>query len=203
MLRVHRIPHSTNVERVALALGHKGLGVEWVDHDPSDRTAIRALSGQELVPVMELDGEVVADSSRIVERLERYAPDPPLYPADPSQHATVEVFVEWFDQVWKGPPNEIEAELRRAPPDRGRIALLSERMSGWQAVFEGLLSDRDYLFGDFGAADVCAFPFLRYATGLPPGDDELFHVVLAENLHLDGFPRLREWIGRMAEMPVS
>ena len=76
-------------------------------------------------------------------------------------------------------------------------------MSGWQSVFEDLLSDRDYLFGDFGAADVCAFPFLRYATGRPPGDDELFHVVLEENLHLDGLPRLREWIDRLAESPVS
>ena len=121
MLRVHRIPNSTNVERVALALGHKGLDVEWVDHDPSDRTAIRTLSGQELVPVMELDGEVVADSSRIVERLERYAPDPPLYPSHPSQHATVEVFIQWFDQVWKRPPNEIEAELGREQPDRRRM----------------------------------------------------------------------------------
>jgi maleylpyruvate isomerase len=203
MLRVHRIPNSTNVERVALALGHKGLEVEWVDHDPGDRTAIRALSGQELVPVMELNGEVVVDSSRIVERLERQAPDPPLYPADPSQRATIEVFIEWFDQVWKGPPNQIEAELGRDRPDRRRIAVLAERMSGWQSVFESLLSDRDYLFGNFGAADVCAFPFLRYATGRPPGDDELFHVVLAENLHLDELPRLREWIGRVAENPVS
>jgi hypothetical protein len=40
------------------------LGVDWVDHDPADRSAIRALSGQDLVPVMELDGEVVSDSFR-------------------------------------------------------------------------------------------------------------------------------------------
>ena len=204
MLRVHRIPHSTNVVRVALAVAHKGLAVEWVDHDPADRAAIRALSGQDLVPVMELDGEVVADSSRIVERLERLAPEPPLFPAEPAQRATVEVFVEWFDEVWKRPPNQIVAELDSGSPDRGRIAVLAARMAGRQAIFESLLSGRDHLLGDhFGAADVCAYPFLAYAAGRPPGDDEPFHLVLDEHLSLEGFPRLAGWLERVGERPVA
>ena len=204
MLRLHRIPYSTNVERVALAAGHKGLAVDWVDHDPADRTAIRELSGQDLVPVMELDGEVVVDSSRIVERLERHAPEPPLFPADPAERAATEVFVEWFDQVWKGPPNQIEAELRRAHPDRDRVAALGARMAGWQSVFERLLRDRDFLLGDsFSAADVCAHPFLAYSVGCPPGDEELFHQVLDEHLSLEGHPRLVNWIERVREKPVA
>ena len=36
VLRVHRIPFSTNVERVALAAGHKGVPVTWVDHDAAE-----------------------------------------------------------------------------------------------------------------------------------------------------------------------
>ena len=40
MIRVWRIPFSTNVERVALALGHKGLEAEWVDVDRNDRTTV-------------------------------------------------------------------------------------------------------------------------------------------------------------------
>ena len=55
-LRVHRIPFSTNVERVALAAAHKGVDVDWVDHDPADRSSIVALSGQAFVPILELDG---------------------------------------------------------------------------------------------------------------------------------------------------
>ena len=39
-LRVYRIPFSTNVERVALALAHKGVAVEWVDVDPFDGHAL-------------------------------------------------------------------------------------------------------------------------------------------------------------------
>lgn len=204
MLRVHRIPHSTNVVRVALAAAHKGLAVEWVDHDPADRSALRALSGQDLVPVMELEGEVVADSSRIVERLERLAPAPPLYPSDPAQRATVDVFIQWFDKVWKRPPNEIVAELESGSPDRGRVAALASEIAGWQPVFEGLLDTRDHLLGDdFGAADVCAYPFLSYAAGRPPGDDEPFHLVLDEHLRLDGYPRIATWLERVAERPVA
>jgi glutathione S-transferase len=80
MIRVWRIPFSTNVERVALALAHKGLPVEWVNADPSDRSAVIAVSGQPLVPVLEEDGKVVADSTAILEYLEERKPEPPLYP---------------------------------------------------------------------------------------------------------------------------
>ena len=63
MIRVWRIPFSTNVERVALALGHKGLEAEWVDVDRNDRTTVIEASGQPLVPVLEDDGKLIADST--------------------------------------------------------------------------------------------------------------------------------------------
>ncbi len=65
MLRVYRIPFSTNVERVALILAHKGLEVEWVDVDPADRSEVVRVSGQELVPVLDHDGAIVVDSQVI------------------------------------------------------------------------------------------------------------------------------------------
>jgi glutathione S-transferase len=189
VIRVHRIPLSTNVERVALAAGHKGLEVVWVDHDPADRSAIRDLSGQELVPVAEIDGEVLFDSPRIVDRLEELAPEPRLYPSAPAERAAVRVFVEWFNEVWKRPPNELAAGADDPH--------LGARLRGWLDVFEGLLDDRDYLFGDFGAADVMAFPFLKYAT-LPddPTDTDPFHAVLRYHLRPCP-PRMRAWIERV------
>ena len=51
-LRVYRIPFSTNVERVALAAGHKGLALEWVDVEAADRSQVERVSGQSLVPVL-------------------------------------------------------------------------------------------------------------------------------------------------------
>ena len=193
VIRVHRIPFSTNVERVALAAGHKGLNVEWVDHDPADRTAIRELSGQELVPVAEIDGEVLFDSPRIVDRLEELVPEPPLYPSAAAERATVRVFVEWFNEVWKRPPNELAAGAD--DPTMGA------RLTGWLGLFEDLLDGRDYLFGDFGVADVMAFPFLKYATlAADPTDTDRFHAVLRDHLRPCP-PRTTAWIERVDGHP--
>jgi glutathione S-transferase len=65
-VRIYRIPFSTNVERVALALGHKGLETEWVDVDPRDRSPVEEISGQPLVPVLVDDRGVHADSTAII-----------------------------------------------------------------------------------------------------------------------------------------
>ena len=107
-LRVHRVPFSTNVERIALACGIKGIEVEWVDHDASDRSGLIELSGQELAPVAEFGTDVVSDSPRILERLEIEYPEPRLYPRDAADLALTQIFIEWFNEVWKGPPNALD-----------------------------------------------------------------------------------------------
>ena len=206
-MRVHAIPHSTNVERVALALGLKGVEVgEWVVHDPGDRSALVALSGQALVPVVETDdGRVLADSMPIVAWIDATWPSPPLWPADPAARREVDAFIAFFNFVWKVPPNAMQAELERAAPDRARVDAWAAQLRGWRHGFEALLHGRDFLFGDApGAADVCAYPFLKYAVSADPGDDDLFHGILVEHLALGGgFPRLEAWIRRMSTLPMA
>ena len=204
-LRVFRIPFSTNVERVALAAGHKGLEVEWIDVDADDRSPVVAASGQELVPVL-LDGdETIADSTAIIEHLERRFPEAPLYPADEARRAEVELFVDWFNRVWKRPPNLIAAELEGDEPDAAAVNRWSARMAASLDRFESLLAGRPYLYDAFGVADCIAFPFLKYAVlGTPPDDDELFHRILVEHQPLgSGYPRLRAWVARVDERPRS
>ena len=164
MLRLYRIPLSTNVERVTLALGHKRLPVEFVDVDPADRTDLRRVSGQDLVPVLVDGAAVVTDSMEIVRHIEARFPDPPLYPREAARRAEMLVFIDWFNRVWKRPPNEIEAELGKPAPDHEKIAALGRWMTEALDVFEDLLAGRDYLMGEFSAADCAAFPFLKYAV---------------------------------------
>ena len=194
-MRVYRIPFSTNVERIALAAGHKGIAIEWVDVDPDDRSPVRAVSGQDYVPVLDDGGTIVADSPVILEHLERRFPEPPIYAADPALRAEQAVFVEWFNQVWKRPPNLIAAELEKPEPHRALIEEWGARMRASLDVFEALLAGRDHLYGDFSIADVIAFPFLKYATIWREGDEELFHEVLRDNLRIGGYPRVEGWIG--------
>ena len=202
MLRVYRIPFSTNVERVSLALAHKGLEVEWEDVDPSDRTPVARLSGQPLVPVLVHDGRVIADSTVILSYLEEVQPEPPLFPRDEARAAELEVFLDWFNRVWKRPPNEIEAERGRTAPDAERIAALARELTGSLELFERLLADRDYLFGEFSAADCAAFPFLKYGLLVDEADTEEFHLILGEYLALNGrYPMLEAWIRRVDARP--
>jgi len=195
-MRVYRIPFSTNVERVALAAGHKAVPIEWVDVDPHDRSPVEAVSGQPLVPVL-VDGDaVVFDSAAIVDWLESRVPEPPLYPRDPARRAEVRVFVDWFNKVWKRAPNRIA--------DGEEVAELGASMREALHIFEELLDGRDYLFGEFGAADCMAFPFLKYAVfGLPPGDDELFHRILVEHQPLRADSPLHAWARRVDARPRS
>jgi glutathione S-transferase len=71
-------------------------------------------------------------------------------------------------------------------------------------LFEALLDDRDYLFGEFGLADVVAFPFLKYAVlGTEPDDDELFHHVLVDYQPLRDDSPLHAWVRRVDAHPRS
>jgi maleylacetoacetate isomerase len=202
MLRVYRIPFSTNVERVSLALAHKGLDVEWIDVEPAERSPVEEVSGQSLVPVLVDGGRVVSDSTAILRYLEDLQPEPGLFPRDEARRAELDVFLDWFDRVWKRPPNEIEAERGKSDPSQARIDELGRELTGSLDVFEALLAGRDYLFDEFSAADCAVFPFLKYAVVYDETDTEEFHLILREFLALDGeHPRLGAWIRRVDAHP--
>ena len=156
------------------------------------------------MPVLVDGDEVVSDSPVILRWLEDRHPEPPLYPSDPARRAEVQLFVDWFNGLWKRPPNLIAAEEEKPQPDAARIAELAGRMRDSVAVFENLLHARDHLFGEFGIADVVAFPFLKYAVfGLPPGDGERFHAILVEHQPLAADSPLRAWAERVDARPRS
>jgi glutathione S-transferase len=202
VLQLYAIPFSTNVERVRLALGHKQIEAQIVGVPVDDRSLVERVSGQPLVPVLVDGDEVIADSLAILRHLERRQPEPPLFPRDERRGAEVDLFLAWFDRVWKVAPNAIEAELGTAVPEAARLDALALELSDHLALFECLLAGRDYLFGDFGAADCAAFPFLRYALGCDPADTELFHRILADHQPLgDSHPRIADWIGRVDARP--
>ena len=201
-IRLYRARFSTNVERVALALAHKGLQAEstWIEY--SDRSLVERVSGQGLVPVIEYDGKVVVDSMEIVRFLEERHPDPPLFPRNPARRAESFVFIDWFNRVWKRPPNEIEAELTKPQPDRSWVGEMVGLMRTYLDLFEEMLTGREYLMGgELSAADLAAFPFLKYAVLHDPEDDELFHRILRDYQRDRHRPRLEAWIRRVDQRP--
>jgi glutathione S-transferase len=202
-MKLYRARFSTNVERVALALAFKGISADpvWIEY--SDRSPVEAVSAQGLVPVLvDDDGTVVSDSAAILAYLEERNPDLPLFPGDPARRAEMETFIDWFNRIWKTWPNGIEAELGLAEPNHDAVAAMAAEMDDALDRFEQLLTGRDHLFGeDFSAADCIAFPFVKFAAGRDPADDELFHVILDEHQSIEGRPNLAAWIARVDARP--
>lgn len=84
-------------EKVRWALDHKGIAHERRSLVPGfPRAMLFSLRGT--VPVLDLDGERIVGSGRIVEVLERMRPDPPLVPADPRERARALEVQEFFDE---------------------------------------------------------------------------------------------------------
>jgi len=206
VLRLYGFPLSTNVERVALALAHKRVPTEIVRVDPADRSPVRAISGQDLVPVIDDGGTIIHDSTAILYHVESRYPEPPLFPSDPARRAEVGIFLDWFNRVWKRPPNVITDELEKAEPDRALVDRMGAEIVAALARFEEMLAGRDHLMGDdFSVADCAAWPFLRYAVEWDPADPWLFHRVLNEwqaPVREGRHPRLRAWIARVGERPT-
>jgi glutathione S-transferase len=192
-MKVYSVPFSTNCERIALAAAYKGVEIEWHEVPYDERSQVIEVSGQDLVPVVVADGLVLHDSPVILRWLEEQHPDPPLWPATRARRAEVDVFVDWFNRLWKRPPNLIAV---------GRDAeKYGPRITASLDVFESLLDGREYLFGDFGVADVIAFPFLKYAVLWDEGDEHEFHRVLQRWLPIDGHPGVEAWIRRVDAHP--
>ncbi len=201
-VRLYRADWSTNCERVGLALAYKDIEAQSILIEYSNRKPVEAISGQGLVPVIEDAGAVIHDSVAIMRHLDRRTPDPPLFPQDPACRAGVDVFIGWFEHVYKAAPNAIEAELEKDAPDMALVESLGAEMEARLDVFEGLLGGGDYLVaGQLTAADFAAYPFLKYAAGRDPADTEPFHDILERNQPLGDRPRLGAWIERIAAFP--
>jgi glutathione S-transferase len=82
---LHALPPSHPCMTAETALKLKGLAYERIDFTPGEHVAKMAElygEGNTTVPGVLIDGEPVHGSRRILARLERLAPEPPLYPAD-------------------------------------------------------------------------------------------------------------------------
>lgn len=86
------------VEKVVRALHLKGIGYALVPvKSPADFKKWNPRTGK--MPVLEVGGERVYDSSRILRRLDEIVPDPPLFDADPAVAARQRFLEDWSDEA--------------------------------------------------------------------------------------------------------
>jgi maleylacetoacetate isomerase len=87
-------------ERVRIALALKAIDYEYISVGQLGWDTYRQINPQGLMPAIEVSGQIVAQSTAILEYLEETYPAPPLLPADPiirararalAQHITSEM----------------------------------------------------------------------------------------------------------------
>jgi maleylpyruvate isomerase len=92
-MKLYGFFRSGTSHRLRIALNLKGLSYEQVAIDLRREQHLsleyRAIHPQQLVPALEVDGQVMIQSPAIIEWLEERYPDPPLLPTDPLERASV------------------------------------------------------------------------------------------------------------------
>lgn len=88
-------------EKARWALEYKG--VDHVRRSPLPGTHIPVAlaltrGAQPTVPILQLEGRTIGDSTEIIAALESNYPDPPLYPIDAEERARALELEDWFDE---------------------------------------------------------------------------------------------------------
>jgi len=91
-LRLHSRYQNSAGQRVRIALNLKGIDYEYVPVPSVTSPQYRAMNPQGLMPALEIDGQIVAQSMAILDLIEDLYPAPPLLPEDPIERAKARAF---------------------------------------------------------------------------------------------------------------
>ena len=181
MITLYNAARCPYAARARIVLAEKGLEVETVEIDLSDRPAwLYEKNPAGRVPVIEEDGgDALPESAVIMEFLEERYPEPALLPADPADRAAVRLVV-FRDKDLTDP----YYALRRG--EEGA----REGLAAVLARFDSMLAERPYLGGmEYSLADIALVPwFLRARDML--------------GVELDAWPSLVDWLGRLEQRPA-
>jgi stringent starvation protein A len=174
-------PRCPYCARVRIVLAEKGVDVDVVEIDLSDRPAwLYEKNPAGRVPVIEEDdGRPLPESAVIMEFIEERYPEPPLLPVDPADRAAARLLVLRDHDL-----TDPYYALRRG--EEGAREELDDALGRLDA----LLGERPYLSGaQYGLADVALVPWVLRARDMLGVD-------------LDGFPALADWLERLEQRPA-
>src|SRR5499433_635353 len=93
------IPLSHYSEKVRWALDYKGIAHRRRVLGPDYLIRVWRATRQGQLPVLWLDGQAIADSTRIIAELEEAYPEPPLYPRDTAARQRALALEDDFDET--------------------------------------------------------------------------------------------------------
>ncbi len=91
-MRLYSMERNSAGWRVRIALALKGIEYDYISTRSLPKGEYQRVNPQGLMPALEIDGQLIAQSAAILELIEKLHPTPPLLPADPIARATVRSF---------------------------------------------------------------------------------------------------------------
>ncbi len=156
MARLFHVPLSPFCRKVRLSLAEKKVEVELVEERywEQDSDFLRRNPAGK-VPVLKLDGKMMAESSAICEYIEETRPEPPLMPKDPEGRYEVRRLVTWFDDKFH---SEVTSKLlyervnkkvtKQGYPDSTNVKAGAKAIKYHLDYMGWLLDHRRWLAGD-------------------------------------------------------
>lgn len=177
------------VERSRIVLEEKGVDYESTDIDLSDKPDwFLEISPRGKVPVLQIDGESIFESSVINELLEELFPEPRMLPEDPIQRARARSWIEFNNDEVMGP-------LAKLYYGRDDAEEWKEKARKSLEIVERQLerSEGRYFLGDtFSLVDAVYAPvFNRWPAAQEYGYGDL----------LDGLGRVQSYANTLVEHP--
>jgi glutathione S-transferase len=187
-LVLHQHPFAVYCWKPLIALYERDVPFT-ADLVEADRSALAALWLPASIPLLVDDSVAVAESSIIVEHLDRYGDAPPLIPTNPDDALHARLWDRVADGYVTTPVQKIVGDALR-PADARDPHGLSQAHAALDLAYTMLdrqLSGRDHddwLAGDdFSMADCAAAPALHYADVVHP-------------LERDAYPALAAYLDR-------
>lgn len=171
--------------KARIAFAYKGVDVDLLEIHPIQRPArLKELNPTNRVPVLEVDGVAVRESTAICEWLEETHPSPSLWPSDPAERAAARGLLRWVDDelsvnfFLSMRKEAFGVDERNDHPDI--VANLRGLLVRRWPVLDGLLArtDGDWLMGgdEPTLADLAAIPLAvrlqAWKPELQPSADE-------------------------------
>ena len=163
-------------------------------------------------PVLVFRNRSHGELNIVYRRIDELKPDP----ANPRRHSKQQIrkIADSIQAFGFNVPVLIDRE-KNVVAGHGRLLACDEL--GWTEVATVIVDIAGIIAGAYsaeqlrgerrvtaGAADVMAFPFLKYAVlGLPANDDDLFHRILVEHQPLAADSPVRAWVQRVDARPRS
>lgn len=190
-ITLYRHPLSGHAHRAELFLSLLGIDAQLIDVDlmtgAHKQEAFLAKNRFGQVPVLEDDGDIIADSSAILVYLAmKYDTARSWYPSDPVAAAEVQRFLSVAaGQVASGPASARLVNVFGAGLDHERAKEIAHAVLD---VLNKHLENRNWLAGESPTiADVANYAYIAHA---PEGD-----------VALEPYPNVLAWLSRIAALP--